>query len=239
MVAQEGRADVLFSGGLDSSLIAYLLHERTEVRLHTVGLRGAGDLETARASAAALGLPRSETVLDEETLRRGWNGWGRQLRELPEPRRSVLFSLGLAFASAPGRTLWIGQGADELFGGYAHFDGLSPDESHDRAREDLARLRSGDWPSTEALAGVHRVALRAPYLAPDFVELVGRIPPESRFSTSGRKLLLRNVARHLGLPDSIVQRPKRAMQYGTGVNAWLRRELAPARREADQTTPKR
>ena len=38
-----------------------------------------------------------------------------------------------------------------------------------------------------------------------------------------RKLVLRNVGRNLGLPRSVVDRPKKAIQYATGVSKILGR----------------
>jgi asparagine synthase (glutamine-hydrolysing) len=41
-----------------------------------------------------------------------------------------------------------------------------------------------------------------------------------------RKLVLRQVAKNLGLPQFIVEKPKKAIQYSTGVNRILKRLAA-------------
>jgi asparagine synthase (glutamine-hydrolysing) len=38
-----------------------------------------------------------------------------------------------------------------------------------------------------------------------------------------RKLVLRQTAKNIGLPQSIIEKPKRAIQYTTGVSASLRK----------------
>jgi asparagine synthetase B (glutamine-hydrolysing) len=38
-----------------------------------------------------------------------------------------------------------------------------------------------------------------------------------------RKLVLRKVAEHIGLPKSISEKPKRAVQYSTGINDSLKK----------------
>ncbi len=217
---------VLFSGGLDSSLLAHLLARRRRPTLRTVGRSGSADLEAAGSGAGLLRLPWTGSVLSDGELEVAWAGWGAPLHALPEPRRSVLFALGLAFERAAGGPVWIGQGADELFGGYAHFDGLSPEAAEKRATADLERLRTRDWPATLALAATHRVSVRAPYLEPGVVGFVEGLAPEHRFPGPDRKALLRRVAAAVGLPAELVGRKKRAMQYGSGIHRWVRRQLS-------------
>jgi hypothetical protein len=36
-------------------------------------------------------------------------------------------------------------------------------------------------------------------------------------SDNSNKFILRNALRFLGMPEQVVQRPKRAMQFGTGI----------------------
>jgi len=52
------------------------------------------------------------------------------------------------------------------------------------------------------------------------------IPPNLKLSGgpgSPRKIVLRSLARRLGLPEEIAGRPKKAIQYSTGVSGALRR----------------
>jgi hypothetical protein len=44
-----------------------------------------------------------------------------------------------------------------------------------------------------------------------------------------RKLVLRRVAENLGLPQFITEKPKRAIQYATGVNTTLKKLAAMKR----------
>jgi len=66
----------------------------------------------------------------------------------------------------------------------------------------------------------------APFLDPVFVAAATAVPIESRLPTPGAKSLWRAWARSRGLPAAIAERPKRALQYGTGVERWLRRRAA-------------
>jgi asparagine synthase (glutamine-hydrolysing) len=140
----------------------------------------------------------------------------------PEPRRSVLVALALAFEVPSTGPLLLGQGADELFAGYAHFRGLSEPEAENRRASDWRKLVDEDWPATLDLAKSAGVRLGAPFLDPE----VSGAAFAQRLSVVGEseltKPLLREWAKHRGIPESIAKRPKRAIQYGSGVSALVR-----------------
>jgi asparagine synthase (glutamine-hydrolysing) len=217
---------VLFSGGLDSSLLAWMMRDRPGLRLVTVGRAGSPDLEWAPRAARLLALEWTGVELSDASLVASWRKWASEIASEPEPRRSVLTSLALAFERLPDQRLVIGQGADELFGGYAHFEGLGPVKARLRAGADLRRLADEDWPRTVELAQKWGVSLVAPYLDPKFVQSVDGLPSKVRFPPDERKGALRTIARAEGLPEPLAGRPKKAMQYGTGIARFVR-DLAP------------
>jgi asparagine synthase (glutamine-hydrolysing) len=68
--------------------------------------------------------------------------------------------------------------------------------------------------------------LRLPFSDLPLVEWGLAIPPHLKLSGgpgSPRKLVLRSLARRLGLPEEVSLRPKKAIQYSTGVNTALRK----------------
>ncbi|MEM3318119.1 MAG: asparagine synthase C-terminal domain-containing protein, partial [Thermoplasmatales archaeon] len=56
-----------------------------------------------------------------------------------------------------------------------------------------------------------------PYLDNDLVAIARSIPKELKIYNGERKYILRQVAQDLGLDDRIVWKPKKAMQYSTGI----------------------
>jgi asparagine synthase (glutamine-hydrolysing) len=228
-----GGLTLLYSGGLDSSLLAWRLRSRPDTRLLTVGVPGAPDLDAGRAGAPLLGLPWSSRELDPEVVARSFRERVGARSEEPHPLWSVQVALGLAIAAATDGTVMLGQGADELFWGYAHFRGLGATEGRRRAQADMDRLASVDWPETVRSAREHGRRLVAPYLDPGLAALVQRLDPEELAWTGESKPLLRAVARRLGLPASLADRPKKALQYGTGVEATLRVRAPPRRGGSD------
>jgi asparagine synthase (glutamine-hydrolysing) len=211
-----GPLRILFSGGLDSSLLGWVLRDRPATSLFVVGRPGAPDLRTAARSAPLVGLPLERREMSDENLAECWATFPARLGDVREPRRSVLFALHVALGSSHGGRALIGQGADELFGGYARFHGQTPEQAEALASDAL------HWPATLELASLHGVDLRAPYLDPDLRRSVLALPPHVRFSAVERKGALRTIARSEGLPAEIVEEPKRAMQYGTRFSAYVR-----------------
>jgi asparagine synthetase B (glutamine-hydrolysing) len=65
-----------------------------------------------------------------------------------------------------------------------------------------------------------------PFASFDLVEFALSLPVELKIENNAdtlRKLVLRKMARDAGLPASIVDKPKKAVQYSTGINDALKR----------------
>ncbi len=214
---------VLFSGGIDSGFLAWELRRAPRVTLFTVGLEGTEDLRRAETAAPDLGLPWVGRSLSDDDLERAVRMVGPDDSPAENLRRGIFVALAAAIDRAPVGRLVCGQGADELFLGYAHFRGLDPAGARERAEDDLRRLQELDWPRTVALAERSRRTIGAPFLDPRFVAAVGAVPIDERVPAELTKPLLRRWAQHRGVPEALVARPKRAIQYGTGVDRWLRR----------------
>ncbi|HUI38579.1 MAG TPA: asparagine synthase-related protein [Thermoplasmata archaeon] len=219
---------VLFSGGVDSALVATALRGRIPITLFAWGLVGSRDLETAGSSARLLGLPVTRTLCDLARFERLAHEIAPKIPELPEPSRSVQLAMAMAVREAVGDPLVTGQGADELFGGYAHFRGLSREAAGARRQADLRRLLEVDWPLSRRIADGFGRSVRSPFLEEPFLSNAASVPLSAVPPNGPTKPLLRAWAVRRGIPREIAERPKLAMQYGTGV--------ARARRRGDRPT---
>lgn len=130
VVRQQLDADVpiglLLSGGLDSSILAAIANSvlKAGVPAYTLGFAGASqeDLVSARMVAARLGCPHRELLLDGEAV-------ARELRENAARFDDLFWDPGLVSSLALFRWLrsagnvvaLVGEGADEIFGGYSSF----------------------------------------------------------------------------------------------------------------------
>jgi asparagine synthase (glutamine-hydrolysing) len=216
-------ASLLYSGGLDSSVIAAARPRNIDLQLVTIGTPDSPDLEAARSGAGLLGLPIETRIVQEGDVRSAMSRWANDLTDLREPQRSVFVATALAVAAARTRLVLCGQGADEQFHGYAHFAGLSPEEAGARAQADLRRLTFVDWPKAQHVARELGHELSAPFLDPELIAWTRSLPPEMHRAADGRKPMLRAAAGQLGVPAELVARPKRALQYGSGVHRMVRR----------------
>jgi asparagine synthase (glutamine-hydrolysing) len=76
------------------------------------------------------------------------------------------------------------------------------------------------------ICNFHNVELRLPFATYQIAKFATDIPVELKIEMKDnelRKLVLRRVAENLGLPQSIAKKPKRAIQYATGVNKTLKK----------------
>jgi len=225
--APGGALGILFSGGVDSSLLAFELRSRPELTLCTMGRDGAPDLKAGQEGATRLGLPWEPNVIGELEVAAAESRFASELVGLPPVSRTVLLGLAVAITGARPSRLVCGQGADELFLGYAHYRGLSADEASMRAQEDLDRLLATDWPRTLRIGEKAGKTLFAPYLSATFVRAARAVPTDSRIPREMPKRYFREWALARGLPAELALRPKKALQYGTGVAALVRARSRP------------
>jgi asparagine synthase (glutamine-hydrolysing) len=123
-----------------------------------------------------------------------------------------------------------GQGADELFGGYKRYvdEYLSHGAECARKRmfQDINALHETVVKRDHRICNYHNVELQLPFAAYEIAQFASSLPLNlkiQREENSPRKLVLREVAKLLGLPESTAQKPKKAMQYATGVDKALKK----------------
>ncbi|MFZ0699516.1 MAG: asparagine synthase-related protein [Thermoplasmata archaeon] len=226
---EDGPITVLFSGGLDSSLIAWELRERAGTVLWSIGREGSPDLGAARSAAEAMGMAWQHATLTSVEVESVLDRFAADLEGAEGPPLDVAVAFALALDRAPTTRVLAGQGADELFLGYAHFRGLSAEQAADRAEADLRRLIESEWPRAQRIAERSGHVLAAPFLEPDVVRAAQEIPLAERMPGEVPKRWLRAWAIARGVPAEIASRPKRAIQYGSQVQRILR-EVRPAPR---------
>jgi len=225
---------VAFSGGLDSSVIAMLAKIcGASVYSVSVGLEDQPEVRFAEEAADALGLPihlKTYTLDDVETV------LSQVLWLIEEPN---LLKAGVAVplywaaevASRMGyRVLLTGQGGDELFGGYRKY--LQAYRQYGVAAvqkamcHDVISSHEVNFQRDNQVCSFHGVELRLPFTDRKVVEFSLGLPVSLKIESPKdrlRKRVLRKVAQMLGLPSPIFNRPKKAIQYATGVDGALRR----------------
>jgi asparagine synthase (glutamine-hydrolysing) len=225
-------AAVAFSGGLDSSVVAFLAKKcDVQVQLVHVSLHGQCETEDAKRAAEELDLPLSVHLFDAEDVEITVSKVVKLIEE-PDP---VNAAIGIPFywvaqktAAAEFDVLLAGQSADELFGGYQRYvnEYLSHGEESVRTTmfNNIVKLPESNLERDAKICGFHGVELRLPFASFAIAEFALSLPVALKIERKAdglRKLVLRKLALNIGLPKAVVDKPKKAVQYATGVNAVL------------------
>jgi asparagine synthase (glutamine-hydrolysing) len=219
----EAEAGILFSGGLDSTVLAKLASARCQVMLYTIGVPGSHDLKVAEETASDLDMRWEGILLDRRDILSALPGISEIIGTDNPLVLSFEMPLYLVSAKAKERLLISGQGADELFGGYARYARMSEAELTLSLDQDLRGLLTVGMERERRLAEHFGKVIRHPYLHRAVVEMAQNLPMSERIHEGERKKVLREVATLLQLgPVSV--RPKKAAQYGSGVMREMKSE---------------
>jgi len=227
---------VLFSGGLDSGLLAFLVSNIGGRRplLIVAGAPGSKDVTAAKNAARRMHLPLEVCLFTLEDVENRLDSIIAAAGNTDVLQVSLAIPLFFAVKQA-GRlgidVLVSGQGADELFGGYARYEQLllhdGPEAVCAEMEEDLRKLMEVTLPCQLSVAEHYGIHMSTPYLDPPIVRFAQSLPLDWKLRPSGgavvRKWILRQVVRRMGMPSLIVDAKKRAAQYGSGASRFLAR----------------
>jgi asparagine synthase (glutamine-hydrolysing) len=126
----------------------------------------------------------------------------------------------------------VGQLSDELFGGYGRFEEIAlrnvPDDLGGAMFDSVVAASANDFDPGDKLAVAHGLELCCPFAYLPLVEYALKLPASLRVKVANgqvtRKFILRKLATKLNLPASVVDRPKKAVQYSSGVQKVLLKE---------------
>lgn len=237
------RVGVIWSGGVDSTLVAWAASRNSDVTAYTMGVEGSEDLRHTRLAAKEAPFKTREILLSldgvEALVPRILSVWPR-----PNPI-DVGVGIPMYAASAAAKAdgvdvLLCGQGGDELFGGYWRYlecmvsDG--PEAVAAWMEKDWANAYADNLDRDIAMNRANGCELRFPYLDPAFSGYVRSMPLGLKILEDGglpcddvrgrrfvRKYALKRLAVRMGVPEYLAVRVKKAAQYGSGTNKALDR----------------
>ncbi|MCX7963256.1 MAG: asparagine synthase (glutamine-hydrolyzing) [Candidatus Sumerlaea chitinivorans] len=247
-LASDVPVGVLLSGGLDSSVVAAVAAQHIRpLHTFTVACPGAPDFEAARCVADYLGTIHHEWILEPVTIQQAlphiayhlescdrflvrhaiptWFACALAAQRIGTEMGAKFCALSkLSMDFAPFRVLLVGEGADELFGGYDYWQKLALADPV-AARNELDRsLRDLHWTNLQRVDRMsmgHGVECRVPFLQRDVVAFARSLPIEALIGqnpvdgTQISKYLLR-LAFESALPPEIIWGKKRQFAEGAG-----------------------
>lgn len=226
----------LLSGGIDSSVIAYMTSKVYNemfgdgVRLRTFALgvgKDSKDIQNARLMARFLCTDHNELIVSVEQL----------LAVLPEViyylesfdpslvRSAVANFLISKYASKHGiQTLLSGEGGDEVFCGYEYMKDFPTEELFKRQMECIGFLHNNAALRLDRMNQCSGIRVVAPLISGELLEYSLAIPAEYKQKPDGNrkieKWIFRKAFESL-LPNSIVWRLKQEFSQGSGSSSKL------------------
>lgn len=223
----------LLSGGLDSSLVASIMAKCSKEKIHTFccGMKGGTDFKWAKKVADHIGSIHHEVYFEpEEGIEAIFNVIkATETFDITTIRASVGQYLVSKFVSenTDFKVVYIGDGSDELVGGYKYFcNSPTPEAFHKECVRLMRELYLFDVLRADRAVSCHGLETRVPFLDKEFIKLYLSIDPKLRVPQNGiEKYLLRKSfdCNEYYLPNDVLWREKEAFSDGVSskTNSWF------------------
>jgi len=232
---------ILLSGGLDSSLIAWMAHEiKPDIECFTVSMEEGQDLPLAQDVTAYLGIKHHILMFGEKEINEilPLAIHHQEMYEESCVHGAIANFLAGRFIKGKANCVLTGEGADEFFGGYdgQYKEASNPEElasiidslinvAHNTALQRLDRLNAAN--SYES---------RTPFLDARVMDFALKIPLEHKIVGKEQtgKWILRQAFEGC-LPEHIIYQTKRFFAQGSGVAYIMRKQAEEVISEAELT----
>lgn len=220
------------SGGLDSSIIAALAMQASPRRLKTfsVGIAGSPDLVAARRVADHIGSEHFERTFTAEEVAEVLPHviYHLESADVDLVRSAVPNHFAAKLARQHVKAVLTGEGADELFAGYAYHHAYvdQPRQLADELTRSLGTMHNINLQRVDRITMAESLEARTPFLDRELIDFAQSIPatlklrrtdpsaPDSTGPTT-EKWILRKACGDL-LPHDLVWRKKAQFDEGSG-----------------------
>jgi asparagine synthase (glutamine-hydrolysing) len=214
----------LLSGGLDSSLVAYIASDlyrqkNKQLRTFSIGFSNSTDEYWARKVAKEINSDHIHiTVTTSECLENLENViYTTETYDVTTIRASTMQYMLSKWISENTdiKTLLCGDGSDEIFGGYLYFHNApSTSDFEEECKNRTNYIHHYDGLRPDRCASAHSLEMRVPYLDKDFVTYCFSINPEFKRPKDGMEKWILRSSFEGTLSNDILYRKKEAFSDG-------------------------
>ena len=216
------RFGILFSGGVDSSLIAFVAKKlNCNFTCYTVGIEGSDDIQWAKKVADEYQLNFKYKILSLDELESAIKHVVKILNDADIVKSSVgsvLYAAGKLALLDDNNVLFGGLGSEEIFAGYKrHEDAMQNgfETLHKECWNGLKGMWQRDLTRDFAVAKHLGLDLRTPFLDRELIKIAMGVHPMLKMDKHDKKIILREAAEFIGLKKEFAWRKKQAAQYGS------------------------
>lgn len=224
----EKKAGILLSGGVDSTLLSFIAKKLGQKPLcYTVGLENSDDIEWAKKAAAANNFNLKQKIPSLDELESAI----KEVIKITGQNDVITVGVGVVtyMAAQMARedgceAIMTGLGSEEIFAGYErHKKALDVgyEEVHKECITGLSQMRSRDLIRDVSIAQHFNLEIAMPFLDKEFMKAALSIHPMNKIDKTSNKIILREMAGHIGLQKEFSERKKKAAQYGSHVIAGI------------------
>lgn len=214
---------ILFSGGVDSTFIAFLCKKLGgDFTCYTVGIEGSKDIEEAQKVAKGLVFRHKFRILNDGEVEE----YFKKVIKIIGETNVVNVGVGATALAAIElgkkdgiNSFFSGLGSEEIFAGY---------ERHSKAADinqecwnGLKEMWKRDLLRDCAIGKNENILV--PFLDENVIKAAMKVPGEWKISGENKKMILREAATAAGMPQKIAMRKKVAAQYGSGIDKVMER----------------
>ena len=227
---------MLFSGGVDSSLVAKAIAEKIPDTLcFVVGLKNSKDVGFAEKAAMELKLNLKKIIIMESDV----PAYIEKTSKVIGTADSLQLQIGVpefialeAVQKEGFKFVFSGQGADELFCGYHEFRKILGEKGFDGVEKEILKkldeMPKRNLARENALYNHFGLVAKYPLMEKKFIEISLKIPAKEKILSENdllRKRIFRKFAEKNGIFPEICNRKKTAIQYGSGLSNEIKKIL--------------